>query len=1430
MPIFFRILLLVLLLPVMLFSQHGPDLTMSETSSFRMEDFTMDGALLNNPVNCITQGPNGFLWFGTHLGLFRYDGHATIRYPRSDEESLENNFKLTFSYIENLFWDSYDRLWVCTYGGGLFEFDPKTEQFTHFGHDPQDSTTISHDRVLCAAEDAEGRMWFGTENGLNQLDRHTQSFSRYFSNPFDTSSLSHSNVRNIYLDKMGTLWIATGVVFWAPEEGGLNRYNPAHNSFTRFMHDQSDSTSLWTNAVQGLLEDNQGNFWVTTTGGLQKMDRTKGTFSRMHFHSSLPHAPGAGRREMPAAYALLEDQRGGLWVGTIGDYEYPSHLLRYDPYTHSVENFPLQSAAWHLCESEDGTVWVAGAGEGSGQVQKISSKEKTYDLQKGTQIFADFKNSLLCKSLRGPHIKDQWLGPLSMTFDRDDGSMWIEYIFDSWGAEGYKPYPILVNHDQRNGTNDFYHLDNVDLSALSRGALQGNTNVDWLSMGMAMSADGKIWGSYPSDRVGVYCFDPLTGEVHNFQHEPQEDSSLASNQVVYLLMDRAGMIWVALYHQGLSKLDPATGKWSRVSLTGMDSDGDGMHFFPTVIYEDRDGLIWTGGKTEKNKPFVASIDAASGKYVFHPLPKGITLHNFPRFFAQVGDTILYSLHTQGIASLAYKDTSAFPNHFFGPKNSFPISDVAALVGDQLGNTWIASREDNLFSCLDLRTTRWITFRNNSAEPTIDQGGLLGPDGNIYFIQHNQGWSEINPKTISAKPINARTLILTELMLNDKNQIPTGSEGISSPIWEMDQLDIPHDVHSFAFRFSCFAFHSPQVLYEYRLYPYEHAWSTPSDDPLVRYQNIPIGSYQFQVRGWTAQGQMNTERAHLRIDVLPPWWQTWWAYCLLAAVLLFVIARLYRYQHRQWQLQTKWQVERERTMRLEELDQFKTRFYTNITHEFRTPLTAIRGMSDQIRGQENIKNLIRRNTDRILTMVNQMLDLSKLESNNLTIHWVQRDIIPYLQYLTESCHSLAVNRNINLAFFSKEDHIKMDFDENKMQQILINLISNAIKFTPEYGSVKVISSRIFENNHPMLELIVQDTGKGIPKHELPHIFDRFYQVEASGLHSGAQSLNTRTDEGSGIGLALAKELVHLLKGRIEVESEVKKGSSFKVYLPIHQEAPLDVATHQSAPVEPSLIRENQPAVPADAEKETILIIEDNADVSEYIQSCLMDRYQLYTAYDGEEGLRKAFEWVPDMILCDVMMPKMDGFDVCKRLKTDQRTSHIPVILLTAKATQQDKNIGLDRGADAYLTKPFDQEELLLRISNLTQLRKQLQERLSHGDLADNQSENLEHREVAFLHQLNQIIDAHLDDELFDTLRLCRAMTMSRTQLHRKIKALTGIPTAGYIRSIRLKKAKKLLQTSTLPIGEIAIAVGYKDFSHFSRSFIKEFGVKPSSVRH
>ncbi len=503
-------------------------------------------------------------------------------------------------------------------------------------------------------------------------------------------------------------------------------------------------------------------------------------------------------------------------------------------------------------------------------------------------------------------------------------------------------------------------------------------------------------------------------------------------------------------------------------------------------------------------------------------------------------------------------------------------------------------------------------------------------------------------------------------------------------------------------------------------------------------------------------------------------------------------------------------------RLRELDELKNRLYTNITHEFRTPLTVIMGMAEEIEAPK-VKRLIHRNSNNLLRLINQILDLSKLESGKTSLNLTQADIITYLQYLTESFLSAAETKHIRLSFYPEVPQLVMDFDEEKIQQIVYNLLSNAIKFTPENGTIIFHAKLLEEPEQSMLQLKIQDSGSGIPSEHLAYIFDRFYQVE---------NTNNPNQGGTGIGLALTKELVEYMGGTITVSSQEKQGSLFTVLLPIQKVNALKKGEWKLAPVLDTATAVDEPPKSPhySSDKPLLLIIEDNADVIEYIETILEKSYEIKSVRNGQAGIDAALEVIPDIIISDIMMPVKNGFEVCKFLKTDQRTSHIPIILLTAKTAKEEQLRGLQHGADAFLTKPFHKEELLIRLEKLVELRKKLQS----SYLNDAQPTPLS-KEDEFLQRLRQVITDKLDDSDLSVNDLCRAVKLSHAHLYRKLRALTNQTPVQFIRYIRLQKAKDLLENSDKNISEIAYTVGFADPNYFSRIYHKEMGITPSETR-
>lgn len=632
---------------------------------------------------------------------------------------------------------------------------------------------------------------------------------------------------------------------------------------------------------------------------------------------------------------------------------------------------------------------------------------------------------------------------------------------------------------------------------------------------------------------------------------------------------------------------------------------------------------------------------------------------------------------------------------------------------------------------------------------------------------------------------------------------------------MDQavIELPYRNQSLSIHYSTLNFYQAgQTEYWYKIEELHNEWRSNGQERILTFMALAPNAYTLNVKAVNPDFSFDQEVIELRIIIHPPWWKTTWAYLFYFLGLLTGVYAVYRFQ-------IKEKLQQAETERLQELDHLKTRFFTNITHELRTPLTIILGIASQLKqfSQKDIQQkaaILQRNGQQLLDLINQVLDLSKLEAGKLVTNMQHGDLLPYLSYLLESFHSLAMAKNIRLHFLPQIQALRMDYDTEKIKYIIINLLSNALKYTPEGGDVYL---QVNTGNEEAV-ITCKDTGSGISEEDLTYIFDRFFQVDDR-------------NGGTGIGLSLVKELVQLLNGKIEVESQLGKGTTFEIRLPItanfdQQESsrPLMIIETTAGKIES--LSAVSPKRSADAETPLVLIVEDNADVRHFLTDSLKNDYRIEMADNGQTGIERALSSIPDLIISDVMMPEKNGFELCRTLKTNTLTSHIPIIILTAKADLDARLDGLDQGADAYIYKPFEPKELHIRIRKLLELRQHLQQRFQFPDFWQKQGTS---QEEAFLQQAKQIIEAHLSDANFGIPQLCRKLGISRPHLHRKLKALTNQSTSLFIRSIRLQRARHLLQNSDLNISEIAYEVGFKDPAYFSKCYFEQFSETPSATR-
>ncbi len=711
----------------------------------------------------------------------------------------------------------------------------------------------------------------------------------------------------------------------------------------------------------------------------------------------------------------------------------------------------------------------------------------------------------------------------------------------------------------------------------------------------------------------------------------------------------------------------------------------------------------------------------------------------------------------------------------------------------------------------------------------------GPKGIIAYNQR------VDQNIKLSYPIQLRRVLLKNDSLLIANHFSTqpGNHPVQLPFQE----------NNLRFVFALPSYDKPESnQYQYFLEGYDKGWSSWTLETQKDFTNLPEGDYNFRIRGQNVYGQMSDEAVY-SFTILPPWYRTWWAYISYGLVLLGFVGLIVRWRSSQLRrekeklevivekrtheiakknLRLKEQADQlsSQAEHLKEMDQIKSRFFANISHEFRTPITLIKGPINDLLKKKEEKlplekaEMIDRNAGRLQRLVNQLLDLSKLDAGSLELENKKGDLNSFLRALCSAFSSHAEQREMDYQISIPSKVLEVSFDHDKVEKIIYNLLSNAFKYTPDQGKVEF---RAIEDKDQLV-IKVSDNGRGIPEDLLQNIFERFFQVDSS---------TTREQEGTGIGLALTKELVTLMQGRIQVESKVGKGTTFIITFPISAFSKGMRITKTIAAVEAGGYdrfhdKMEKSAVQSDLDPQAplILIVEDNSDMRSYISDYLKNTYRVLEAMHGLAGLEIAVKEIPDLVITDLMMPQMDGSSLCERLKLDERTSHIPVIMLTAKAQRDDKIEGLKIGADDYLTKPFDGQELLVRVDNLIQQREQLRERFSKQMTLQPKGVVITSLDEQFLQKLQGLIEQNLSDGSFGSPEMQRAMAMSKTQLHRKMKALTNEAPGEFLKNYRLKRAVQILAKQGDSITQIAYTVGFNSPSHFTSSFKDLYGISPS----
>jgi len=1283
-------------------------------------------------------------------------------------------------------------------------------------------------------KDINGFVWISSSEGLNRFDG--REIKQYQSDKADSTSLANnaSIFSPFFNDKKGNIWFST--------QDMLQVYNHDKDNFHRLII-RFDGKKINGDYYLMKLNEPDDEFWLEVNDSL--FVSSESDFNRPHFVGKYLFQFNSTLIHVQEQHYLLTPLEFGIEIRKFRGYSetnLPDTILKkYSISTPSLINnnqlyfgsdqgliqYDLGSHQENLFNEFDGEEII--------NVSAIEILDSTFFII-GTQ-----NQGLFYFNTQANKFTDQiyqfdglvtkpFIQPIDKIFIDEDKIIWISTsgrgVF--FTKLGNKKFTALLQNKEGEP------IDNNFIRSITEDTL------------------GQIWCL---SRNGISIIDK-TGQYLDNSHKNQgENVPFSQSYPYYIFCDKANTTWVC-DETGLYYL---TSKKTEFKKAFFEKKVGKSNLFFTNLYQLENEKIlcassagiycWNeplskleriSGLEYENETFSWIEENSKTKQVlFRVAQKKILIGHFQQEQFHLDTTILFKPFIQFI----YKDESESmywlatseglfwleykgKNYKLQQDSILPFNSIiGVLKEDKSDNLWLSTNKGIIR--YNPKLGKWKNF-------TLSDG-LQAQEFN-FFASHKtksgkmifggvNGINIFDPKEINDNltPVNPT---ITSILINDvepKEKLKCSITGVQN-VSLIEKLDFDIDKNTLSFHFAALDYVNPDAnQFKYRMIGIEKDWVPPKTENFARYPNLSPGNYTFEVDATNSDGIWSENPAQLRITIHPPWYQTKLAYGTFALFTLLIFYSIYRFQLNRRLVEAE-------AHRLKELDRIKTALYTNITHEFRTPLTIILGMAEQIEEKpkkgfyEGIE-MIRRSGQNLLNLVNQILDLAKIESGNMQARYVQGDIVQFLQYLVESFHSFAASKNINVVFYNEMTSLVMDYDADKLQTILINLLSNATKFTPEKGKIIVHVQQITatdKNAVTFCQLKIKDNGIGMEEKDLPHIFDRFYQIDDT---------TTRHSGGTGIGLALTKELVELLDGSISVQSQLNKGTEFTILLPVRRTASFtkdfnkeNLAEKISLSIESNLAIKETELVEANDQLPLVLIIEDNLDVITYLQACLEDTYRVTIALNGQVGIEKALELIPDIIITDIMMPLKDGYEVCEVLKKEERTSHIPIIMLTAKAQIEAKIEGLSKGADAYLSKPFHQKELNVRLEQLLIQRKRLQEHYSKASISESPPPIVD----PFIQKVTELIEANLAAD-FNLETFCQTLAMSRSQVYRKIKAMTGHSTTIFIRRIRLKNAHRLLKTSKLSISEVAYEVGFSSPAFFSTCFLEVYKQTPSQVK-
>lgn len=1329
---------------------------------------TTKEGLSSNSVNAILKDHYGLMWFATDDGLDKFDGtnFTVYRNKQGDTTTLQANEILA------LHEDRGGNLWVGTSGGSLSLYDRRHDCFINFpsGNQPN---AINNNVIRSICSDYRGRIWIANFSGVNILDPAIHQISRLKGS---ANELFSQTCTCILEDMQHRIWIGTAA--------GLFVYDPSTRLTKHFLHDVKDPASLGGNNITAITEDSKGAIWIGTEAGLSMLKKNAPVFVNYAHEDANPATIGNN-----AVRSIACDEAGKLWIGTesgLDIMDAATGIVTRNSFDHRNIQGLTSNSVRSVYIDKEGIYWL---GTARGGIDK-------YD-----------RNLNLFNMVTGNPFDRQGLNTAVVTAFAEAGNGNI-YVGTEGGGLGL--------FDLR--TKLFRH---IDLRSKRRHAAQG-----LLVLSLEKTGDNELLIGTFAD--GLFILNTVTGSYRQLM---QGAGGLNANDVFCVKVDHKGNRWLGTNGAGINLLDKHNKIICRYTPAPQEPNDLllPINGFIRDIIEDSSGMIWIathGGGMARYNP-------ATKQFTVYTTMNSQLPNDKVQSLLQDARGNIWAGTFGGGLGLFNRNNNQFIT--YAEKNGLQNNTIYKILQDQCGLIWVSTNSG--LSSLDPADGKVSNYNyyNGIQHNNFSRGaGLKSSDGTLFF-GGLEGFNYINPAYLKKNTI-VPTVVLTDLKISNQLVLPSGKGPLKESISVAGEINLDYR-QNFALHFVALNYTMPgKNQYSYRLDGFDKDWNNVGGSTTAAYTNLDPGTYTFYVKASNNDGLWSSGRTSIKIIVHPPVWRTVYAYILYALIL---IATAFYLRHKSIEkIKRRFLLEQERKEadRIHEIDQLKLKFLTNLSHEFRTPISLILGPADKLLAHEkNIwqqehLQIIKRNGKRLLNLVNQLLDFRKMEEHELRLQAAEGELISFTRDIFDCFKDLAERKKITFTLSCSIESYYAVFDHDKIERILFNLLSNAFKFTLAGGNISVLiaqCSNIDNNETTWLSFTITDSGIGIPADKKEKIFERFFQNP---------TVPSILNQGSGIGLSITKEFVNMLGGTIALESECGKGSSFMIQLPFKpmQQTGIEnniVANHDyhHAEKSPLPVKASNPAPAGAAEKTTmpaILLVEDNDDFRFYLRENLRLHYRVYEATNGKEGWQMALAKHPQLIISDISMPYMDGIELCRKLKFDKRTNHIPVILLTALTGDGAQIRGLATGANDYITKPFNAAVLNAKIKNLLILKDTFKNTYSRQIDVLNTSVKVESDDEKLLCCIMRYIDENMTDSQVSVEALSKHVGMSRSTLYSRIIEITGQSPVEYIRSVKLDKAVVLMEKTAMNVSEIAYSVGFATPKYFAKSFRLKFNELPS----